>query len=579
MLRMSNYGDNQPPSSEPTPSPYGQGQPNPYGQPQPSPYGQPTPNPYEQQQPPANPYQQPPGAANPYEQQQGQYQAATPAPYGAGYGQPYGAVAQEHPQGTIVLVLGIVGIFVGICAPIAWVHGQQGAGRDQDLGRHLQQRVADQDRPDPRQGVHDPLHRVHRAVHRCGGRDHRRLADRLTSLTPSAADAAGLGSDLSRLRRALHQDPELGLELPRTQAAVLDALAGLDLEISTGRDCTSVVAVLRGRGGDRAPAVLLRGDMDALPLTEQSGEPFAAPPGTMHACGHDLHTAGLVGAATLLSRQRDTLAGDVVFMFQPGEEGWDGAGTMIGEGVLDAAGPRVSAAYGLHVFASVLPRGVFATRPGPLMAASAALSVTVCGAGGHASRPHSAADPIVVAAEMVVGLQTLATRQFDVFDPVVITVGMFHAGTRSNIIPNEARFEGTVRALSDAVMDRVQGRVERLCVQLAAAYGLTAEVSFTSGYPVTVNDPERAGFALEVAAELFGARAGGERCPTRSWGRRTSPGCWPRCRARSCSSAPARRPIPRPRRATTRSGRDSTTAYCRTLPCCSPSWPGASWRD
>ncbi len=245
--------------------------------------------------------------------------------------------------------------------------------------------------------------------------------------------------------------------------------------------------------------------MDALPLTEESGEPFAASPGTMHACGHDLHTSALVGAATLLSRQRDPLAGDVVFMFQPGEEGWDGAAAMIGEGVLDAAGPRVSAAYGLHVFASVLPRGVFATRPGPLMAASAALSVTVRGAGGHASRPHSAADPIVVAAEMVVGLQTLATRQFDAFDPVVITVGMFHAGTRSNIIPNEARFEGTMRALSDAVMDRVQGRVERLCVQLAAAYGLTAEVSFTSGYPVTVNDPERAGFALEVAAELFGA--------------------------------------------------------------------------
>ena len=250
--------------------------------------------------------------------------------------------------------------------------------------------------------------------------------------------------------------------------------------------------------------MLLRADMDALPVTEETGEPFAAPPGVMHACGHDLHTAALVGAAVLLSRHRAELAGDVVFMFQPGEEGHDGAAAMIAEGVLDAAGPRVSAAYGLHVFSSPLPRGVFATRPGPLMAASAGLFVTVRGVGGHAARPHAAADPIVVAAEMIVSLQTMVTRQFDLFDPVLITVGIFSAGTRRNVIPDSATFEATVRAFSPEAMARVQHNSVRLCRQIAAAHGLEADVSFTGEYPVTVNEPDHADFALDVAAQLFG---------------------------------------------------------------------------
>jgi len=284
------------------------------------------------------------------------------------------------------------------------------------------------------------------------------------------------------------------------------ALAGTDLEITLGERCSSVVGVLRGgRGAADAPAVLLRGDMDALPVTEETGEPFAAPGGAMHACGHDLHTAGLVGAARLLSRHRDQLAGDVVFMFQPGEEGFDGAEAMIAEGVLNAAGPRVSAAYGLHVFSSTLPRGQFATRPGPMMAASAGLIVTVHGVGGHASRPHAAADPIVVAAEMITALQTLVTRQFDVFDPVVITVGTFHAGTRRNVIPSHATFEATVRAFTPDALDRARERSVRLCTQIAAAYGLTADAAFAGEYPVTVNDPDHAQFALDVAADLFGA--------------------------------------------------------------------------
>jgi amidohydrolase len=251
--------------------------------------------------------------------------------------------------------------------------------------------------------------------------------------------------------------------------------------------------------------VLLRADMDALPLTEDTGESFAAPAGVMHACGHDLHTAALVGAAVLLSRHADELPGDVVFMFQPGEEGYDGAAAMLAEGVLEAAGPRVSAAYGLHVFSGILPRGVFATRGGPLMAASAGLFVTVRGKGGHASRPQAAADPIVVAAEMVVALQTMVTRQFDVFDPVVVTVGLFSGGTRRNVIPETATFEATVRAFSEASMARLRERTQRLCTAIASAHGLTAEVSFAGEYPVTVNDAEQADFALTVAEAEFGA--------------------------------------------------------------------------
>ena len=245
--------------------------------------------------------------------------------------------------------------------------------------------------------------------------------------------------------------------------------------------------------------------MDALPVTEETGEPFAAPRAPCTPAGTTCTPPGLVGAAKLLSRHRDQLAGDVVFMFQPGEEGCDGAGAMIAEGVLDAAGPRVSAAYGLHVFSSMLPRGVFATRPGPLMAASSGLFVTVHGVGGHASRPHASADPIIVAAEMVTALQTLVTRQFDVFEPVVITVGTFHAGTRRNVIPSTATFEATVRAFTTESLDRLRERSVRLCTQIAAAYGMSADVSFDGEYPVTANDAEHAAFALEVAADLFGA--------------------------------------------------------------------------
>lgn len=316
-------------------------------------------------------------------------------------------------------------------------------------------------------------------------------------------DAHALAPDLVALRRKLHQHPEIGLDLPITQRTVLQAIDGLGLEVTTGSAVSSVTAVLRGsRPG---PAVLLRGDMDGLPVHERTGLEFASQvEGAMHACGHDLHTAMLVGAARLLAAQRDSLAGDVVFMFQPGEEGWDGAGRMLEEGVLEAAGQRVSSAYGMHVFSSEIPRGRFSTRPGILMAASDGLQVTVRGAGGHGSAPHLARDPITAAAEMVTALQTLVTRRFNIFDPVVVTVGAFHSGTRRNIIPDEARFDATIRSFSAAAQDRIRAEAPELCRHIAAAYGLEAEATYHEEYPLTVNDPAHTSFASTVIAEVFG---------------------------------------------------------------------------
>jgi hippurate hydrolase len=320
-------------------------------------------------------------------------------------------------------------------------------------------------------------------------------------------DARELQGDLAVLRRALHREPEIGLHLPRTQEKVLAALDGLPLEISTGSALSSVTAVLRGGAPDAqpGPVVLLRGDMDGLPVTERTGTEFASRvEGGMHACGHDLHTAGLVGAARLLSDRRESLSGDVVFMFQPGEEGWDGAGHMVEEGVLEAAGRPVDAAYGLHVSSSTYPTGVFTSRPGTLMAASAGLHVRVVGAGGHGSRPHAALDPVPAACEMVTALQTMVTRRFDVFDPVVVTVGTFHAGTRRNIIPDDAVFEATVRTFSPAAAERAAEVAVRLCRDIAAAHGLTAEVEFVPEYPVTVNHAAEHDFLADTVREAFG---------------------------------------------------------------------------
>jgi amidohydrolase len=322
-------------------------------------------------------------------------------------------------------------------------------------------------------------------------------------------EADAMRDELCALRRELHQIPEIGLDLPRTQQRVLAALDGLPLEITTGTAVSSVTAVLRGGratpGGLSGPVVLLRGDMDALPVTEATGVDFASRhPGVMHACGHDLHVAGLVGAARLLAARREQLGGDVVFMFQPGEEGWHGARTMIEEGVLTAAGRPVDKAYGLHVISSTYDRGVFAGRPGPFMSASAGLFVRVVGAGGHGSSPHESLDPIPVACEMVTALQTMVTRRFDIFDPVVVTVGVFHAGTRRNIIPDDASFEATVRSFSGDTGRKAGEYAVRLCEGIAAAHGMRAEVRFQNEYPATVNDAAEHDFVAATVREVFG---------------------------------------------------------------------------
>ncbi|WP_248499526.1 M20 metallopeptidase family protein [Tomitella gaofuii] len=317
------------------------------------------------------------------------------------------------------------------------------------------------------------------------------------------ADAARILPELVTLRRDLHRHPEVGLHLPRTQQAVLRALDGLSgLEIVCGTATTSVVAVLRG--GRPGPTVLLRGDMDALPVTELADVEYRSTNDAMHACGHDLHTAGLVGAARLLHAARDTLAGTVVFMFQPGEEGHDGAQVMLDEGVLAAAGTP-SAAFAVHVGPG--DRGTFVTRPGPILAGAAELRILVRGSGGHGSQPHSTHDPIPAAAALVGALQSMVTRRFPAFDPVVLSITRVRAGDALNVIPDTAELAGTVRMVSPDAATRLPERIRETADGVASAHGCTAEVDFDLGYPVTVNDPAETAAAVGDLTRLVGAES------------------------------------------------------------------------
>ncbi|WP_427887374.1 M20 metallopeptidase family protein [Kribbella sp. GL6] len=315
-------------------------------------------------------------------------------------------------------------------------------------------------------------------------------------------EGVGVLGGLVELRRVLHRGPEVGLVLPRTQEVVMDALAGLPLEVSAGREVTSVVGVLRG--GAPGPTVLLRGDMDALPVVEETGLEYAAENGNMHACGHDLHTAGLVGAARLLSAHREELHGNVIFMFQPGEEGLGGAGYMLREGLLDATGDKPIAAYALHVWAQAA-KGVFQLRPGTMMASSNQLHITVYGKGGHGSMPATTVDPVSVVAEIVLALQAYVTRRVDVFDPVVVTVTQLEAGVAINVIPNSARLGATVRTLSEAMLEQLTRDLPALAERIAAAHGCTVDARLNPQYPVTVNDAGRTAETTEVLTGLFGA--------------------------------------------------------------------------
>ncbi|WP_110206924.1 M20 metallopeptidase family protein [Nocardioides daejeonensis] len=323
----------------------------------------------------------------------------------------------------------------------------------------------------------------------------------LRSAPDLRADAAQLLDDLVALRRDLHQHPEVGLDLPRTQQAVLEALAGLDLEITLGRSSTSIVAVLRG--AEPGPTVLLRGDMDALPIVEQVELPYRANNGLMHACGHDLHAAGLVGAAHLLAARRDQIAGSVVFMFQPGEEGHDGAGHMLEEGVLEASGQAPEAAYAIHVGTG--ERGMFWTGVGPVLASSSTLRVALTGRGGHASTPSAALDPVPALAELVPAMQVVVTRAVNVSDPAVLTVTRLGAGDADNVIPDRAWLSGTLRTFSAATLDLLEERLAALVDGIAAAHGLSADFELERGYPATVNDEATTVRVEELIRAEFGA--------------------------------------------------------------------------
>lgn len=314
--------------------------------------------------------------------------------------------------------------------------------------------------------------------------------------------------DVVAMRRRLHRHPEVGNELPITRDVVLEAIDDLPLEVTCHETTSGVTALL---SGDRpGPTLLLRGDMDGLPLHEDTGLDFASTTGdTMHACGHDTHTAMLAGAARILSGHRDRLAGRVLFMFQPGEEGHHGARFMLDEGLLDVppladgTPSPVTGAFALHVITS-LATGVAATRGGPCMASADHFVIRVHGRGGHASEPFRALDPVPIACEIVTALQTMITRRISVFDPAVVTVGRISAGTTNNIIPESAEIEGTIRTVSGATRASVHDNLRRVAAGIAEAHGATADPEIVPGYGVTTNDDVFAETTMAVAGQVLG---------------------------------------------------------------------------
>ncbi len=310
--------------------------------------------------------------------------------------------------------------------------------------------------------------------------------------------AEGIHDDTIELRRALHAEPEIGLDLPDTQAKVLEAITGLGLDVTLGESTSSVVADLdTGRPG---PTVLLRGDMDALPLTEDYVSDFQSTrDGAMHACGHDTHVAMLASAARLLSDNKDQLTGKIRFMFQPGEEGYHGAKFMIEEGVLDG----VDRAFAIHVI-TTMPNGFILTKGGSLMASADRFEITVHGRGGHASAPHECVDPIPAAAATVTGLHTMVGRSVDPMRSGLVTVAHIQAGTTNNIIPPDAFMEGTIRTLDEKTRATIHAGIERVANGTAVAHGCTCSCEVVPGYPVTVNHDDQAALTGEVATALLG---------------------------------------------------------------------------
>lgn len=308
------------------------------------------------------------------------------------------------------------------------------------------------------------------------------------------------------LRRELHQHPEIGFQEFETSKRVADRLAALPgFSLRTGVAKTGVVATV---GGEKpGPCVALRADMDCLPMTEETGLPYASKrPGFMHACGHDGHTSALLGAALVLHEIRDELRGPVKFLFQPAEEGMAGARSMCEEGALES--PRVDAVFGLHNWpTSDLEFGQVALRSGGFMGGSCEFFIKVSGRGGHAAMPHLTIDPIYVGSQIVGALQSLASRTVSPVETLVLTVTKFHAGHAMNVIPETAELAGTIRSLSPELMKTIPARMKDLAEKTAAAFGAQAEVELHPNYPVTVNDPRAADYCAAIAREIVGPGA------------------------------------------------------------------------
>ena len=305
-------------------------------------------------------------------------------------------------------------------------------------------------------------------------------------------------------RRHLHQHPELGFQEFETARFIAERLAALGVEdIKTGIATTGVTGLIRGTKGGGGKVVLLRADMDALPIQEENQVDYRSQhDGKMHACGHDAHTSMLLGLTRLLNDRRDQFNGTVKVLFQPAEEGGGGAKVMIDEGVLEH--PKVDACFGMHV-AQEMPVGLIGTRPGPIMAASDRFSFTIRGKGGHGARPQGTVDPIAIGAQIVVALQTIVSRETDPTLQAVVTVGAFQAGEAFNVIPDTAKLRGTVRSFEEGERKRLAERIEAIVRGIAGAMRAEVDFSYHFGYPPTVNDPGMTELVRAVAAEVVGA--------------------------------------------------------------------------
>ena len=312
---------------------------------------------------------------------------------------------------------------------------------------------------------------------------------------------AEFADEVAEWRRDFHIHPELNYDVQRTAGKVADLLRsfGVD-EIVTGIGRTGVVGVIKGRGPGRT--IGLRADMDALPIAERTGKPYASSvPGRMHACGHDGHTAMLLGAAKYLAETRN-FDGTAVVIFQPAEEGGAGGRAMVEDGLMDRFG--IEEVYGMHNMPG-RPAGSFGVRAGGIMAASDQFDITIEGSGGHAAMPHKTVDPVLISAQLIIALQTLVSRNVDPMRQAVLSVTMMRAGEAFNIIPQFVKLTGTVRTLDESVRDMMEARLKAVTLGIATTFGAKAEVSYRRGYPVTVNSPEQAAYAAEVATAVAGA--------------------------------------------------------------------------